>query len=208
MKKMGFCSNCGEETTNKNICDNCRLKIDNTGTDTVLTSENTTNKHLWSRSIVYFFMAFALDIIGLSAILIEFNSTQNVDLIINAIAIIVVIIQIIAFYVIVYPGLDIMIREDQILYGIIPATHFIIILGVISLIINDNILFLAFGYIVAWSFVGGIIHFYFRFRAIYYYVGVTGLTPEEIQDINIENTKRDYNKTLANPEFRDLEIKF
>lgn len=211
MTKMVFCSNCGRETTNKNICDHCGSKIGNTDTNSITDSKNKISNHLWSRSIIYFFVTFALDIIGLSVIVIEFNSTQNVDTIINGIAILTVFIQIVVFYVIVYPGVDVLQRKDQLFYGLVPTIHIIVILLAEISISNNYELGTAFGYIVAWAFIGGIIHLYFRVRAIYDYLDLSGLTPEQVQEKNNEKAKREYNRTLermATAEFRDIDFKF
>lgn len=197
MTKMVICSNCGKETSNKVICEHCGLTIDKVDNDKPTKEKISIIRQLWLKIFVYLFTTSAFDIISLSVILIEYESSQNGDMtIVNGIAFLLVIIQTVLFYWIIYPSLDLLQREDQLFYAIIPTIHFLIILLLISILNNYSSLLLTFGYIVAWSFIAGLVHVYFRVRVIYDSIGLSGSTPEEILEKNKEKQKRNYQKTL------------
>ena len=162
MIRMPFCSNCGKETNNGIFCEHCGFRIESTETKSSSSDKITIHESLWSEILVYFYVVLTLDIIGLSVILIEYQKfdsisylTRNADLTMNVIAIFLVIIQTIIFFLLLSPKVNLLKRNNQILYSIVPTAHYLIVLSIMSIMSNNTVLSTTIGYILFWGLVIG-----------------------------------------------------
>ena len=208
---MGFCSNCGKESDNGQFCEYCGLRIESS--KNVANLSDTENKHypLWLKGFIYLYVILALDSIGLSSILMEYKNsesniflTKNADITMNVIAILLVIIQSVIFYLLLSPNIDLLMRDNQFLYLFLPMFHYLIILSFMSIFSNNGFIFTTIGYIVFWGLVIGSISFAIRGSTIFKLVDESRLTQKEIQQRNKEKQKLAKENSLNTIEYNYL----
>ena len=194
---MGSCPNCGKETNNKQFCNHCGSRITYMDNEEDLSNEKTIHKKIWSKILIYFFILFTLDIIGLSVMIIEFknnnfalNPNQPTNMTFNVIAFVVVLIQTLTFYLVISPNINHFKKIDLFLYLILPMIHFLVLVSVIFSLSNYTIFSQLNVYIVTWGIIAGVISLYIRGPAIYDYFDLSSLTEKEISERNEFNRKK------------------
>ena len=193
---MLFCSNCGKKTNNGVFCEHCGFRIESTETKASSPDKITLHESLWSEILIYFYIVLTLDIIGLSVILIEYMKydsisylTRNADLTMNVVAIVLVIIQTIIYFLLLSPKVNLLKRNNQILYSIVPTAHYLIVLSIMSIMSNNTVFSTTIGYIVFWGLVIGSLSLAIRVTSIYKIVDESTLTQKEIQQRMKEKDK-------------------